>query len=94
MIDRSFFTDRLAGLQAEYKTAAGVEAPAVEVLLRTGMVLTVEGSVRAEMDYIVFDYKLRGKTHRAVVPYDGIVAIGFAPEAPDHKNRTPVGFSL
>jgi len=94
MINKSFFTDRLAALQAEFRAASGVETPAVELLIRSGMMLTVEGELRAEDDFVVLDYKLRGKIHRAVVPYDSIVAVGFAPEAPDHKSRAPLGFSL
>lgn len=94
MINKAFFVERLADLRAEFQAASGAPAPAVELLVRSGLTLTVEGELRAEDDYLIVDYKLRGKTHRAVVPYDAIVAVGFAPEAPDHKSRAPMGFSL
>lgn len=94
MLDRQFFRERLSELREEYKIAANAEEPALELMLRSGIVLLANfEDVRAESDYLIVDYKQRGEKRRAILPYDGLVAVGFAPEAPEAKNKSRLGFA-
>lgn len=92
MFDRMFFTQALDGLRDAYKADTKAEAPAVELMLRGGLTLLVDDDLKAEEHYLVVNYRQRSQDRRAVIPYDNIVAVAFAPENPEHKSKGNLGF--
>lgn len=79
MFGQRFFQEELPALLAAYRQERGDEKAQAELLLRHGVFIRIEGEVQARPEYMACDYKLRDEKRRALVPYDSIVAITFAP---------------
>lgn len=86
MLNQAFFQTELPGLLAAYRTETADPKAQVELVLKHGVFLRAEGDLEPREHCLMVNYKLRDQLRRAVVPYDSIVAVTFAP-AEREKNR-------
>jgi|GEM_PF-4900217 len=73
-LTRAFFEDELKGLAAAYAKDCGVEKVAIDLMLKNGHTLRIEGDPVCTDTYVVIDHK----HGRAVLPYRAIVGVGLA----------------
>ncbi|MFZ5824024.1 MAG: hypothetical protein ACOY94_06825 [Bacillota bacterium] len=79
-LTRAFFEEELDRLSDAYGKETGDRGIAVMVMLRDGQALKLEGKPTCTDTYLLCDYKSRGVTARAAVPYGSIVAVSLTSE--------------
>jgi hypothetical protein len=84
-LTRSFFEEELEGLVAAYGQETGGRTASVELMLRNGVALKVEGKPTCTDTYIAVNYKSGAQLRRAVLPYSSIVGVGFTTDHSDKK---------
>lgn len=87
-LTRSFFEEELESLAKAYAQEVGAEEASIELLLKGGVALKVEGLPTCTDGYVTVDYKSGNEARRAVLPYKSIVGVSFKTEAADKR----VGF--
>jgi hypothetical protein len=87
-LTRSFFEEELPGLQEAYARDMGAEKVSIELMLRNGVTLKVEGRPTCSDSFIAADFKSGTQNRRVVFPYGSVMAVGFTTESGDKK----VGF--
>lgn len=81
MLNRAFFETELKSLAETFAAESGAKRVYIEVMLRDGGTLRMEGDPVCTDSYIAFDLKQSAKFGRVVIPYDAIVGVGFGGDA-------------
>lgn len=84
-LTRSFFEEELEGLAAAYGREAGGRTASVELMLRNGVALKVEGNPTCTDTYIAVDFKSGAQVRRAILPYSSVVGVAFTTDHGDKK---------
>lgn len=79
-LTRSFFETELKDLAQAYGKETDSPKVAVEILLRDGTSVRVEGDPVCTDSYVRFDYKNGTNVRRLVLPYRSIIGVGFTQE--------------
>lgn len=87
-LTRAFFEEELPGLAEAYAREVGAEKATVELMLRNGVALKIEGKPTCTDTYVAVDFKSGAQTRRAIVPYGTVLGVSFTT---DHSEKK-VGF--
>ncbi len=80
-LTRAFFEEELDRLTEAYGQEIGEKKISVMVMLRDGQGLKLEGKPTCKDSYVLCDFKAKGGTARAAVPYGSIVAVTLTAES-------------
>jgi len=86
-LTRTFFEDELQGLQEQFATESGAEKVVVDLILKGGSTMRLEGEPVCTDTYIAFDRKSGAHKSRTVLLYKGILGVNISAE-----NEKKVGF--
>lgn len=86
-LTRAFFEEELKGLQEAFAVESGAEKVLVDLILKGGNTMRLEGEPVCRDTYIAFDRKSGAHKSRTVLLYEGILGVNFSAE-----NEKKVGF--
>lgn len=80
-LDQAFFTEALHQIKEDFAQQAGEGRVMVDLLLRNGQHLRLEGEPTCTAAYISFDRKDGAHLSRIVLPYSSIIGVTLVQES-------------